>query len=77
MLKALGPESFLINTSRGPIVDEEALIEALKSGTIAGAGLDVFDLEPLAKDNVRFPLLSAPVMNVVLSDVSLISHCEH
>jgi len=49
--------AYLVNTSRGPIVDEAALIRALREGTIAGAGLDVFDTEPLPKDH---PFRSLP-----------------
>ena len=45
------PTAFLVNTSRGPIVDERALIDALRAGQIAGAGLDVYDTEPLPHDH--------------------------
>jgi phosphoglycerate dehydrogenase-like enzyme len=50
-LARMKPTAYLINTSRGPIVDEPALIDALRDGTIAGAGLDVFDQEPLPADH--------------------------
>jgi len=50
-LQAMKPSSRLINTSRGPIVDEPALIEALRERRIAGAALDVFDIEPLPADH--------------------------
>jgi len=45
------PSAVLVNTSRGPIVHERALIDALRDGTIAAAGLDVFDQEPLPPDH--------------------------
>ena len=61
-LARMKPTAFLVNTSRGPIVDEAALAGALKNGTIAGAGIDVYDAEPIAPGH---PLLAAP--NTVLT----------
>ncbi|OIN78221.1 D-2-hydroxyacid dehydrogenase family protein [Mycobacterium malmoense] len=61
-LALMKPHAYLINTSRGPIVNEAALIAALEAGRIAGAGLDVYDIEPLPSDH---PLRLLP--NVTLS----------
>ena len=61
-LSLMKSSAYLINTSRGPIVEEDALLDALQSGAIAGAGLDVFDEEPLPSDH---PFLSLD--NVLLT----------
>lgn len=55
-LEALGPKGYLVNIARGDVVDEAALIDALNRGTIAGAGLDVYEFEP----NVPQALIDAP-----------------
>lgn len=61
-LELMKPSALLVNTSRGPIVDEQALAEALKRGTLAGAGIDVYGEEPIPRDH---PLRIAP--NTVLT----------
>lgn len=60
VMKALGPRGVIVNVARGSVVDEEAMIAALKSGTILAAGLDVFANEPKVPDELR------AMQNVVL-----------
>lgn len=65
-LRLMRPDAYLINTARGPVVDEAALIEALRERRIAGAALDVFEREPLPPDS---PLIGLD--NVVLTSHSV------
>jgi lactate dehydrogenase-like 2-hydroxyacid dehydrogenase len=60
VMKALGPRGVIINVARGTVIDEQALVAALKSGTILAAGLDVFEKEPNVPDELK------SMQNVVL-----------
>jgi glyoxylate reductase len=62
-LRAMGPEAFLVNTARGAVVDEDALVAALREGEIAGAALDVFEREP-----------AVPAALLELENVLLVPH---
>jgi D-3-phosphoglycerate dehydrogenase len=68
-LGLMKPTAYLVNTARGPIVDETALIDVLRAGKIAGAGLDVFDVEPLPRDHA-FRTLDNVVLTPHLGYVS-------
>jgi hydroxypyruvate reductase len=63
VLRALGPKGFLINVARGSVIDEDALVQALDDGTIAGAGLDVYTDEP-----------NVPTRLLTMEQVTLLPH---
>jgi phosphoglycerate dehydrogenase-like enzyme len=69
-LRQMKPSAYLINTSRGPVVDEAALIRALREGWIQGAGIDVFEQEPTPADNPLLKLENAIVTphSIALTD---------
>ncbi|MER5198248.1 D-2-hydroxyacid dehydrogenase family protein [Streptomyces sp. NPDC002755] len=72
-LTLLKPTAYLVNTSRAAIVDQDALLAALREGRIAGAGVDVFDVEPLPSDH---PMRSAPRL-LATPHLGYVSHANY
>ena len=72
-LALLKPTSYLVNTSRAAIVDQDALLAALHEGRIAGAGIDVFDIEPLPADH---PMRTAPRL-LATPHLGYVSHANY
>src|SRR5690606_24457267 len=78
-LDLMREDAFLINTSRAQVVDQTAMIEALKGGRIAGAALDVYDIEPLPDDHPlrRVPnLMLTPHIGYVTRDTYQVFYSE-
>ncbi len=70
-IAAMKPTAYIVNTSRGPLIDEQALVSALKERRIAGAGLDVFWTEPLPKDHIMrrlYNVVLTPHLGYVVDD---------